>query len=427
MILEEVNVKLEGGYDINFPKMAKVAQYFARKKIADIEATIQTDMNQKLTPEQFNGKRLAVAVGSRGIANLAVVVESVVRQLRAWGAEPFIIPAMGSHGGATAEGQARILDDYGINEQSMGVPVLSSMEVVQVSALHNGMPVYVDKFAYESDGIVVVNRVKPHTDFKGEYESGLSKMMGIGLGKHKGATTLHSYGFDQFHDLIPKVGKAVLQHAPISFGVAIVENAYEETSRVEIVNKDSILEREKELLQEARRNMAKLLVPDIDVLIVEEIGKDISGSGMDPNVTGRTSSGLPGFEAPPIQKIVVLDLTEKTHGNACGIGVADVTTLHCVNKIDFSYLYANSITSTVLDGAKIPVVMNNDREALVVALKTCNRIKPETAKIVRIKNTLELNEIELSEAYLDFVNGRDDLSILAEPRPIRFTETGKLI
>lgn len=427
MILEEVKVKIDGGYDIPFPKMMKVRQHFKREKIDNIEEAVQTDMQQKLSEADFKGKRMAVAVGSRGIANLAVVVKSVVQQLKAWGAEPFIFPAMGSHGGATAEGQTKILADYGVDEENMGVPIISSMDVVQVATLANGMPVYVDKQAYEADGIVVVNRVKPHTDFKGDFESGLCKMMGIGIGKHKGATTIHSYGFDQFHDLIPEVGEAIIDHAPISFGVAILENAYEDTAKVEIVPKDQIIAREKELLVEAKNSMARLLLPEIDVLIVDQIGKDISGAGMDPNVTGRTGSRLPGFEAPPIQKIVVLDLTEKTHGNACGIGVADVTTLDCINKIDFSYLYANSITSTVLDAAKLPVAMNNDREALVIAVKTCNRITPETAKIVRIKNTLELTEIQISETYMDLVKDRDDITILEDPQPMQFTDEGKLI
>ncbi|GAB7386625.1 lactate racemase domain-containing protein [Bacillaceae bacterium] len=427
MILERVDVRIDGGYDIPLPRMVKIEQHFKREKLDDIEATVRQEMGGKLKSGEYAGKRIAVAVGSRGIANLSTIVASVIGQLKAWGAHPFIVPAMGSHGGATAEGQTKVLAGYGITEKSMGVPIVSSMDVVQIATLENGMPVYLDKHAYGANGIVVINRVKPHTDFKGDYESGILKMMGIGLGKHRGATTIHSYGIDRFHELIPQTGEAILRHAPIAFAVAILENAYDETAKIEVLPRDRIMEREKELLAEAKKKMPKFLLSSIDVLIVEEIGKDISGAGMDPNVTGRTGSGLPGFPAPPIQKIVVLGLTEKTHGNACGIGLADVTTIRCVKQIDFSYLYANSITSTVLEPAKIPVVMNNDKEAIVVALKTCNRITPETAKIVRIKNTLELHRIEVSEAFLDEIRGREEITILSEPQPMRFTEDGRLL
>jgi hypothetical protein len=427
MLLERVDVKIDGGYDIPLPKMMKIEQKFKRERLEDIESAVHKDMKLKLNPEDYKSKRIAVAVGSRGIANLSVVVGSVVKLLKQWGAEPFITPSMGSHGGATAEGQTSILEGYGITEESMGTPIVSSMDVVEVAALENGMSVYLDKNASEADGIVVVNRVKPHTDFKGDYESGILKMLAIGLGKHKGATTLHSYGFDQFHDLIPRAGKAILDHAPIVFGIAILENAYDETAKVEILPKEHILTREKELLVEAKGNMPKFLLSSIDVLIVEQMGKEISGAGMDPNVTGRTSTGLPGFDAPPLQKIVVLELTKKTQGNACGIGLADVTTIRCVNQIDFSYLYANSITSTELGPAKIPVAMNTDKEAIVVALKTCNRITPQTAKIVRIKNTLELHQIEVSEAYLSELQTSNNVSILTNPQPICFSQDGRLI
>ncbi|MDQ0338297.1 hypothetical protein J2S00_001081 [Caldalkalibacillus uzonensis] len=427
MILERVNVPLAGGYEIDLPKMMRVKQHFNADRLEDIEGEVVKQMQAKLVPDVFQGKRVAVAAGSRGIANLAAIVKSTITQLKAWGAEPFIVPAMGSHGGATAQGQAKILADYGIDEKTMGVPVISSMDVVELTKLDNGMPVYLDKEASQADLIVVVNRIKPHTDFKGDFESGLLKMLGIGLGKHKGATTLHSYGFDQFHDLIPKTGKAILEKAPVAFGIGIVENAYDETAKLEVIPAEDIVEREKSLLIEAKQNMPKLLVSEIDVLIVDEIGKNISGSGMDPNITGRPGSKLPGFSAPPIQKVVVLDLTEKTHGNATGIGMADVTTLHCVNKIDFSYTYANCITSTVLEGAKLPLIMNNDKEAIIVALKTCNRVTPERAKIVRIKNTLELNEIYLSEAYLHEIRSQDKITILSEPGEMRFDEQGYLL
>lgn len=425
---EPFEVKIEGGYEIDLPKMIKIKQIFPRERVADIKQTVAQEMSAKLIPGEYKGKKIAVAVGSRGIANLAEIVKCVIAELKAWGAEPFIVPAMGSHGGATAEGQREVLDEYAVNEQTMGVPVISSMEVVQIANLENGMPVYFDQAAYQADGVVVVNRIKPHTDFKGDYESGLIKMMTIGLGKHKGATTIHTYGFDRFHELIPETGKAVLQNAPIAFGVGIVENAYDETMSVTVMPKDQIFENEKQLLMVAKKSMPRLLVSGIDVLIVDQIGKDISGAGMDPNITGRTASGLPGFDlAPPIQKVVVLDLTDKTHGNANGIGLADVTTRNLLNKIDFLKLYANSITSTELDPAKIPVVMNSDKEAIVVALKTCNRITADKAKIVRIKNTLDLSEIQVSESYRQELVQRSDVEIVSEAENFSFTKEGRLL
>jgi hypothetical protein len=428
MSFERVDVKIDGGYDITLPKMVKAEQHFNRIRLDDIEHSVVEELKTKIDLSSFKDKRIAIAVGSRGIANLSTIVKSVVTELKAAGAVPFIVPAMGSHGGATAEGQIKVLASYGVTEERMGVQIVSSMDVVEIGELENGMPVFFDKNAYDADGVVVINRIKPHTDFKGSFESGIMKMMAIGLGKHKGATTLHSYGFDYFAELIPKTGNKIIEKTPISFGVAIVENAYDETAKIEVIPKHLIFEREKELLDLAKQQMPRLLLSEIDVLIVDEIGKDISGAGMDPNVTGRTGSGLPGFDqAPPIQKVVVLGLTKKTEGNACGIGLADVTTINCVNKIDFSYLYANSITATVLEPAKIPVAMNNEKEAIVVALKTCNRIKPEHARIVRIKNTLELEHIYISEAYLNEISNRDDVSIHSDPFAIDFDEQGNLV
>ncbi|NEU30834.1 DUF2088 domain-containing protein [bacterium LRH843] len=419
----QLDVKIDGGYDIALPNMYKVRQIFDNAKLESIPEAAKAEINKEEVKSRIKpGDRVAVAVGSRGIANLFEIVQSVIKELKDLGADPFVFPAMGSHGGATAEGQREVLASYNITEEALGVEIKSSMEVIELGKTDTGMPVYLDKYASEADSIVLIARVKAHTDFKAEYESGLMKMMGIGLGKHKGATKIHSYGFDQFHRVIPEVGTYVLQHSKVAFGIAILENAYDETRKIVAVPADEMIEKEKALLEESKALLPKILAPEIDVLIVNEIGKDISGAGMDPNITGRTGSGLPGFEAPPIQKVLVLDLTEKTHGNACGIGLADVTTRRLVNQIDFNYTYANSITSTVLGPAKIPVAMNNDREALVVALKTCTRITIPEAKIVRIKNTLDLEEVMVSEAVYNELKDNDNIEVLEGPFQLSFDE-----
>jgi hypothetical protein len=428
MLLEHVNVTLDGGFDIDFPRMIKIRQHFNKQELTDVKSAVQEDMCRKLNPKDYRGKRIALTAGSRGINQLGTIMKALISQLQEWGAIPFIVPAMGSHGGATADGQRGILNEYGITEESLGVPILASMDVVQVGSLENGMPIYCDKIAYHSDGIVLINKIKPHADFKGDYESGLLKMAVIGLGKHKGAAAIHYYGFDMLADLLLKAGKVFLKNTPVLFGLGIVENAYDRVMMAEIIPKDQIMEREKELLIIAKKNMAKIMLPNIDILLIEEIGKEISGEGMDPNVTGRPGSGLnKGFEAPPIQKIVVLGITTQSHGNGAGIGMADISTLRCINSIDFNAMYTNSITATILNPSKLPVILNNDQEALVVTFKTCNRVTLENVKIVRIKNTLHLNEIEVSETYLPMIQNFPGIEILTEPHPLEFTSDGWLI
>jgi len=407
--------------------MVKVRQVFPAPILEDIPGEVSSQVNQQSIKELVRpGARIALAVGSRGIANLSVIVKALIDSLKGLGAAPIIVPAMGSHGGATAEGQLEVLATYNITEDTMGVPINSSMEVVQIAALEDGYPVYIDKIAFECDAIVPVCRVKPHTDFKGTHESGLLKMLAIGLGKHKGAAKIHTQGFSQFGRLIPAMGRAILENSKVIFGLAIIENAYDQTAHIYAVRAEDMYEKEIELLALAKSYMPRLLAPEIDVLIVNEIGKDISGSGMDPNITGRNVSNEPGFDAPPIKKIVVLGLTEKTHGNATGLGLADVTTLSVVNNLDFNSTYANCITATELSGGKIPMFFNNDKEAIAVAVKTCNRVEIEDIKIVRINNTLEMSEIEMSTTLLPYIKDRDDIEILSEPYPMKFDGGGKL-
>ncbi|MDW7673272.1 MAG: lactate racemase domain-containing protein [Bacillota bacterium] len=426
-MFEPIEVKIEGGYDIELPTLVPVKQLFSTPKVDCINAAVAAEFAKKEISALIKpGEKIAVAVGSRGIANLKEIVLSTITNIKNLGAEPFIVPAMASHGGATAEGQVKLLAEYGVTAEAMGVPIASSMETVELGRTSSGVPVYFDKNASEADGVVIIARVKPHTDFKGPFESGLMKMLAIGLGKHKGATHIHSLGFDSFHTVIPEVGSEIIAKAKIKLGVAALENAYDETARIEAVPASNIYEREPGLLEEAKSYMGSIIPRNFDVLIIEEIGKDISGAGMDPNIVGRPGSKLEGFNGPEIQKLVVFDLTKKTKGNACGIGMADVTTRHLVNQIDFSYLYINSITSTVLDPAKIPVTMNTEKEALVIALKTCNRIAAKAAKIVFIKNTLELDYIYVSEPLLEELKAREDVQILGEPQEITFNEVGRL-
>ncbi|HZG85925.1 lactate racemase domain-containing protein [Paenibacillus sp.] len=423
----KINVTIEGGFTLPLPKMVKVKQTFNVSKIENLEQHLMQQVTSVLAAKDVAGKRIAVTAGSRGIKHIDRMTRQVIDALKEAGAKPFIVPSMGSHGGANAEGQLQFLANYNITEETMGVPILSSMETVQIGVLEDGVPLYCDKLAYESDGIVVMNKIKPHADFKGEYESGLVKMMVIGLGKHAGATRLHQQGFDTFHELLPRAAKLFLEKAPVLFGLAIVENPFDEPLLIEAIEPEHILRRERELLEIAKSQVAKLLLDEIDVLIVDEIGKNISGEGMDPNVTGRPGSMLQaGFAAPAIQKIVVLDVTDISHGNGAGIGMCDISTTKCVSKIDLGVMYTNAITATILAPAKLPVMMNNDREAIVLAVKTCNRIDPAKPKIVRIKNTLEMDVIEVSETYLDSIRHRTDLTVISEPYEFPFDADGNL-
>lgn len=426
MRLKKTQITLDGGLNYDFPPLVKLEQRFPREREGSIKLAIQRE-TQKISGEDLSGKKIAITAGSRGIVGIVEILNHLGSQLKALGAKPFVVPAMGSHGGATAAGQVDVLESYGITEDSIGMPIRSSMDSVEVGQLEDGTSLYCDRLACEADGIVLCNKIKPHADFKGDYESGLIKMLAIGLGKHKGATVMHRQGFERFDQILPIAGKLLLEKLPIVFGVAILENAYHDLMAIEIIRPENILSREKDLLVAAKQNIARLLLPEIDLLIIDEIGKNISGEGMDPNVTGRPGSGLlAGFDAPKIQKIVVLDITEESHGNGVGIGMADITTLQCVNKIDFNAMYTNAATATILDPAKIPLIMNNDRDALALALRLCNRVTYQTARVVRIKNTLELDYVWVSEACLPSIESCKDLSVFGERQALCFDSLGHL-
>ena len=426
MDLGPINVNIEGGMHYPFPALTPVHQHFPRVQLGDIAPQITAEL-AKVPDADVAGKSIAITVGSRGIAGLVEIVRALVEGLRAKGGQPFIVPSMGSHGGATAEGQIAILAGYGITETAVGAPIRASMEVVQVATLDDGTPLYTDKIASQADAIVIANKIKPHADFKARYESGLVKMLTIGLAKHKGAVALHNHGFERFHDVLPKAAERLIANLPILFGLAILENAYDELMMLELVPADQIMSREKELLEVSKRSIGRLNLSDIDILIVDEIGKNISGEGMDPNVTGRPGSGLSGFDAPNIQKIVVLDVTAQSHGNGVGIGGADLTTRRCVELLDLGAIYTNAITATIMTPAKLPMILNTDHDALVVAAKTCNLVTPETIKIVRIKNTLEIHEIRVSTALLPEVAQSAALSVAGPAVPIVFDKDGRLV
>ncbi|GAA2353799.1 lactate racemase domain-containing protein [Saccharopolyspora halophila] len=414
------------GADIALPRMIPIEQRFAAQQVDDIESSIRDQVAEHDRRSPVDGKRIAVTVGSRGIAQLNRIAIALVGALAACGAKPFVVPAMGSHGGATAEGQRQVLAEYGITEDSLGAPILSSMDTSVIAELDDGTPIHFDNEAAHADGVVVLGRVKPHTDFRGSHESGLAKMLAIGLGKHRGAATLHSHGFEKFDTLIPQVADVLLNRMPIEFGVAVVENGYEDIALLELVPTDGMLDREAELLIEAKRLMPKLLMSDIDLLVVDQIGKDISGAGMDPNITGRAPVNADKFHATPLKRIVVLGLTEHTNGNACGLGMADLTTQRCVDQIEFGSFYTNSLTSGVPDGARIPMALANDRDAIGAGLHLTQGPQPTPPKVVRIRNTLSMPRIEVSEAYAQEVADHQDMTALGEPHDWEFDATGHL-
>jgi len=411
---------------MTFPRMFRVKQRFEGPTLHDIPAAVRDTMRSlRLQDRVKPGQTVAITAGSRGIANIDRITRAVVDELKALGLTPFIVPTMGSHGEATGEGQRKILEHYGITESSMGCPIKSSMEVVRIGEV-KGTPVFCDKNAWEADHIAVVARVKTHTDFDAEIESGLFKMMAIGLGKQHGAEQYHRAGHHySYAEIFPLVGKAVLDTGHILFGLGIVENGYDETAKVQALLPKDFWEGEKALLRESKTWMAKLPFQNIDLLIVDEMGKDVSGAGMDPNVIGRPSVQK-APEYPKVQRLFVRDITPACEGNAVGVGMADMTTKRLVSKINYVAMHMNAITSGVPEAAKVPMAFETDREAIEIALGMIGLTSPEQATVVRIKNTLLLAEMNVSEALLPQVKAHDRLSIVSGPAPLAFDGKGNL-
>lgn len=414
--------------DIKIPKMVRVKQNFDSSHIEERE--IENVIRQQIAREPFRstikpGMRIAITAGSRGIVNIVAITKAIVNCVREQGGKPFLVPAMGSHGGATAEGQLEILHNLGIDEETVGCPIISSMEVKQIGINEEGMPVFIDKNAAEADGIIVAGRVKAHTGFSGDYESGIMKMMAIGLGKRQGAEYCHKRGHAHMHRLIPMFGRAIIQQAPILFAVAIMENALKQTYKLVVLEPGQIEQEEPKLLREAKDRMARILIDETDVLVVDEIGKNISGPGMDPNVTGTfyTSYASGGLKS---QRVTVLDLTKQSNGNAGGMGMATFITRRLFEKIDYTATYLNALTSTLPQNVKIPVIVDNDRDAIRWAIKTSYDIDYNNPKLIRIKNTGSLEYIEVSVAHIPDVEKNPMLELVSEPYELAFDGLGNL-
>jgi hypothetical protein len=411
---------------VQLPKMVKIKQHLSGPSVEDIESAISRQLYQAGLQEKIQpGMRIAITAGSRGIANIPRIIRTLVVELKKMGAEPFIVPTMGSHGGATAEGQVEVLKSLHLTEESCGAPILSSMEVVEVGQTSKGMPVYVDKYAWEADGILLAGRIKPHTDFKAPLESGLMKMAAIGLGKHKQALLIHTYGVVGMQTMMPEVAEVVLQKANVLCGLAILENAFEQTARIEAIPTHEIASRERELLKEAKDLMPKLPVKQIDVLVVDEIGKNFSGTGLDTNIIGRLRiQGMNDPNDPHIKYIIASDLSEESHGNATGIGLADITTERLFKKINFQKTNENVITSNFLHRAMIPIVLENDREALLSALRANWGVDPSEARVIQIANTLFLEEMYVSESIYREIKDFDHIEVLGKLEEIKWDESG---
>ena len=409
------------------PKMAAVLQRFDDAHISDVEKAVREQLTRPEIAARVNsGMRIAIGAGSRGIANIGITVRATVQALRELGAEPFVFPAMGSHGGATPEGQQAVLAGYGITEEGVGAPIRATMDTILIGEMKDGTPVHMDRYAHEADGVVLINRIKPHTSFRGPIESGVVKMIVIGMGKIQGATHMHAHGMDLFPELLPRVAAFLMERTSILFGIGVVENAYDRTAIVEALLPDALVEREVELQTKAKSLMGRLYFSDIDVLLIDQMGKEISGAGFDPNITGRNHRGVTGFDDPKVQKIVVLDLTKMTNGNATGLGLADVITRKLYDAIDYPSTYGNVITSAYLDGALIPIAMPTDQQAVQLAIKTLVRVKQGQARIVRIRDTLSIDKISVSEPMLTEVKQHPDMSIIGEPAPFDFAPDGTL-
>ena len=409
------------------PRLCKIRQDFPAKEISDVPGTLRQLLRESGQLAAIKpGMKIAIAVGSRGVAEIPELVRVTVEELKQRQALPFIFPAMGSHGGATGPGQAEVLAHLGVTEASAGCPIISSMEVVEIARLDNGLPIYVDKHASESDGIVVINRIKPHTAFRGPNESGLIKMLAIGLGKQKGAESCHAYGFKHMAVHVPAAARHILARTPVLFGVGTVENAYDKIAKIVVAPAATMIEMDRELLLEAKAALPRICFSPIDVLVIDQIGKDISGDGMDPNITGRYPTPY-ATGGPEVAKMVVLDLTEKTGGNANGVGTADFTTRRLVKKTDFDAMYANGITSTVVRPNAIPNALACDLDAIRAAIKTANALDIAQIRLVRIKDTLHLGEIMISEALLAEARAQNNITVLSDPFELKFDADGNLV
>ena len=413
-----------------FPKIFKIRQKINAPRLENIEKRVNELLDQfELQKRVKKGEYIALTAGSRGIKDKPKVLKTIVARLKDLGATPFIVPCMGSHGGATAEGQIEVLEGLGITEQSVGAPILSSVEVQPIGKTRFGTPVLIDKNILKADKIIVVNRIKLHTDFKGEFESGLIKMMVIGMGKPEGAMMVHRLTIKHgFPAVLTEVGSMILKKLPIFFGMGIIENPYDETAFIELLRPREMFEKEKALLKKARQLMPRLPFDQIDILIMDELGKNVSGAGMDTNVIGRCFSiNNQKPKKPRITRIFVRDLTEASHGNACGIGMAEYTTKRLVDKIDYPSMHINCITGMTPEGGRVPIFFEKDREALSTAHYNSGVIDPQDLRILWIKNTLELEYIYASVPLLKEARSNSKIEVLGKPFDLPFDDNGNLV
>lgn len=416
---------------VEIPRMFRARQSFPEAAILpqDLPQVIFAELSKPEIAGQIKpGLRIAITAGSRGIANVAIITKAIVDFVKTRQAEPFIVPAMGSHGGATAEGQLEVLAGYGITPDRMGCPIHSCMDAVLLGESERGKPVFLDQLAFESDGIIVSCRIKPHNAFRGRYESGICKMLAVGLGKQAGAESVHADGMGQMAENLLANAKVILAKAPVLFAIPCLENAYDETCKIEAVPREQILDREPELLELAFANMPRLLLVEGDVLVVDEIGKNYSGTGVDPNITGTFSTEF-ASGGVQVQRTCMLDLSDVSHGNGLGVGLASAITKRLFDKLDPEKMYPNSITSTVLKSAMIPLVLASDREAIQLCIRTLNGVDKDAARIIRIANSLHIGRIMLSEAYFnDVILGKyAGVAAIDAPQHLEFDAAGNLL
>lgn len=413
---------------VRLPRMVTVAQRYDTQCLEDLDGAVRRQMDAAIRDKSvYRGKSICVTAGSRGIPHMALLLRSICDVLRQWGAEPFVIPAMGSHGGGTAQGQLEILAAYGVTEQTVGAPVRASMEVVPYGRLSNGIELYCDKMAWEADGIVVFHKVKPHTDFRGEHESGLAKMIAIGLAKHKGASSFHDMGFEHFARYIPEAAEIFLSRCKLALGVGVIQNAYDDIAMVRAAKKEQIMELDAQMLAVARTKLPQFKFKDADILVIDQIGKNISGWGHDPNVTGRPCAISADFsDVFHYRFLVILSLTEQSHHNGCGLAAADMTTRRCLNSVEWGQSWTNIFNNRELQGGRIPMYANSDREALLLTVRALPGDRRDQPRIVRIKNTLEMGRIEVSEALYEQIRDTDGIEFLSGPHDWSFDSEGYL-
>jgi hypothetical protein len=411
---------------IPVPPLAMIRQDVVDDSITDVAAATRESFRQSpLAASLRPGMRVAIGVGSRNFANTPTVVRETVAWFKEHGARPFIVPAMGSHGKATDEGQKELLATQGVTEESMGCPIISSMEVVEVGRLENGFPVYMDRNAFEADAVFVVNRVKLHPSFRGKHESGIIKMVTIGLGKQAGAESCHALGYKKFPELLPKMAALVMSKANFLGGLAVVENFLDKTCIVEAIPTEKMFERDAALLRIAAAKMPSLPFDKIDALIIDEVGKNINGGGMDANVVGRYATQWMNG-GPEITCIGLLDITDESHGNGHGTGFADIITHRMRDKLDFEAAYVNSLTSTTLRACAMPCALATDRDVFRAAVKCCHQPDLDKLRFARIKNTLMLKYIRISPALIPDALEKG-CRLVAEPLPVPFAENGELV